>query len=166
MSGEERLAEGQECKRKGNHYLTECHNVRLALKRFKRAIDLLETSIDLDGENAERDQVLFACYLNISKAYFEAKTPELCADYLDKALKMQPTNEKVMYRYGLLLMERKMYTEAREQFDRMLTIYPTNRAAAGLARQCELRALEQSDAERKLCRKMFKSSSGKDKVTC
>ena len=160
MSGEERLSEGAECKQKGNHYLTERRNVRLALKRFKRAIDLLETSIDLDGENAERDQLLFACYLNISKAYFEAKTPELCAGYLDKALEMRPTNEKAMYRYGLLLMERKMYAEAKAHFQRMLSIYPRNQVASRLANECELKALEQSKTERQLCRKMFESARG------
>lgn len=160
MNGEERLAESKECKLKGNLYLTEQRNVRLALKRFKRAIDLLETSVDLDGENEERDQLLFACYLNISKAYFDAKTPELCADYLDKALKMQPTSEKAMYRYGLLLMERKMYAEAKDQFDRMIAVYPANKVAASLAKQCVLKVQEQTIAERELCKKMLCKNLG------
>ena len=157
MTGEERFKEGLECKAKGNHYLTERSNVKLALKRFKRSIDLLETSVDLDGQNGERDELLFTCYLNISKAYFDAKTPELCEEYLEKALQMKPDNEKAMYRYGLLLMERKTYQEAKLQFEKLLVHYPSNKAAIKLMNECERKALQQSSAEYNLYKTMSKA---------
>lgn len=141
---------------KGNYYLTERPNVKLALKRFRRAIDLLETSIDLDGENSERDALLFNCYLNISKAYFDAKTPELCEEFLNKALSMKPNNEKAMYRNGLLLMKRKKYEEAKIQFENLLIHFPTNKAAIKLIDECKRKALEQSSVEYKLYKKMGK----------
>ncbi|XP_037038620.1 peptidyl-prolyl cis-trans isomerase FKBP4-like [Bradysia coprophila] len=144
MTGEERFKEGLECKLKGNHYLSKRSNVRLALERFKQAIDLLETSIDLDGPNSDRDDLLFTCYLNISIAYFDAKTPELCDEYLKKALKMKPDNEKAMYRTGLLLMHRKCFEEAKTQFGKLLAHYPDNKAAINRIGECDRLASQQS----------------------
>lgn len=145
MNSAERIEEGLACKLKGNYFLTKKLNAKLALRRYQRAIDLLELSKDLDGENAERDEILFACYSNICKAYFDAKTPELCEKYLNKALRMKPRNEKAMYRKGLLFMERKMYQEAKVHFENLLKLYPSNKTAKKLLNECEM--LNQSSAE-------------------
>ncbi len=147
MSSAERIEEGLACKLKGNYFLTEKLNPKLALRRYQRAIDSLELSKDLDGHNAERDEILFACYLNICKAYFDAKTPELCEVYLRKALKMKSQNQKAMYRNGLLFMERKLYQEAKVQFENLLKLYPSNKLAKELLNECECKMLNQSSAE-------------------
>lgn len=154
MSAAERIDEGLTCKVKGNYFLTEKLNVKLALRRYERAIDSLELSKDLDGENAERDGILFACYLNICKAFFDAKTPELCETYLNKALKMKPQNEKAMYRNGLLFMARKLYQEAKIHFENLLKLYPSNKAAIKLLKECECKTLEQSSTEQSLYKAM------------
>ena len=156
MTGDERFRIALECKLKGNQYLVENLKPKLALRRFKRAIDLLETSIDLDDKNSERDELLFKCYLNISKAYFDVETPELSSDYLDKALNMKPNNEKALYRYGLLLMKRKLFKDAKNNFQNLLTFYPTNKLAKKLLNECETKLLEQSNDERNLCKLMCK----------
>lgn len=147
MSSAERIEEGLTCKMKGNYFLTKKLNAKLALRRYQRAIDSLELSKDLDGENAERDEILFACYLNICRAYFDAKTPELCEKYLNKALKMKPQNEKAMYRKGLLFMERKMYEEARVHFVNMIKLHPSNKTAKKLLNECECTTLNESSVE-------------------
>lgn len=154
MSSAERIEEGLACKLKGNYFLTGKLNAKLALRRYQRAIDSLEISKDLDGENAERDEILFACYLNICKAYFDAKTPELCEIYLNKALKMKSQNEKAMYRNGLLFMERKMYQEAKVHFENLLKLYPSNKTAIKLLNECECKTLKQSSAEHNLYKAM------------
>lgn len=154
MSSAERIEEGLACKLRGNYFLTEKLNVNLALRRYQRAIDSLEISQDLDGENAERDEILLACYLNICKAFFDAKTPELCETYLNRALKMKPQNEKAMYRNGLLFMERKMYREAKEHFENLLKLYPSNKAAIKLLNECECKTLKESSAEHNLYKTM------------
>lgn len=143
MSIEERLEEAHQLKLQGKHYLTEELNVELALKRYKRAIDLLETSINLDGDNRECDELLLSCCLNISRAYFDINAPELCEEYLNKALKIKPNNEKAMYRFGVLLMQRKKYKEAQAHFENLLEHYSTNEAAIQLVKECEY-ALESS----------------------
>lgn len=154
MSSAERIDEGLTCKLKGNHFLSGKSNPKLAVKRYQRAIDSLELSKDLDGANAGRDEILLACYVNICKAYFDAKTPELCEIYLNKALKMAPRNEKAMYRNGLLFMERKMYQEAKDHFENLLKIYPSNKAAIKLLNECECKILKQSSAENSLYKAM------------
>ncbi|KAJ6639210.1 Peptidyl-prolyl cis-trans isomerase FKBP4 [Pseudolycoriella hygida] len=147
MTSVERIEEGLACKLKGNYFLTEKSSSKLAVRRYQRAIDSLELSIDLDGANAERDEILFACYLNICKAFFDAKTPELCEKYLIKALKMKPQSEKAMYRNSLLFMERKMYGEAKVHLENLLKLYPSNKAAIKLLKECESIILKQSSAE-------------------
>lgn len=154
MSGEERIKEGLACKLKGNDFLIGKSNVTLAVKRYKRAIDSLELSKDLDGVNAERDEILLACYLNICKAYFDLKTPESCEIYLNRALKMKPRNEKAMYRKGLLFMERKMYWEAKMHFENLLQLYPANKAAIKLFNECERKIFKEISAEDTLYRAM------------
>ncbi|KAG4076830.1 hypothetical protein HA402_004432 [Bradysia odoriphaga] len=147
MSAAERIEEGLGCKLKGNYFLTKKLNAKLALRRYQRAIDSLELSQDLDGENAERDEILFACYLNVCKAYFDEKTPESCEKYLNKALKMKPQNEKAMYRKGLLFMEREMYHEAIVHFHKLLELYPSNKTVQKLLNDCECKTLHQSTTE-------------------
>lgn len=156
LKSEERYEFAIESKIKGNYFINDKKNPRLAIKNFKRAIDLLECSINLDGEIEERMDLLLTCLLNITKAYFDAGTPELSKSYIKRALEIKSDNEKALYRFGQYLMKLKSYDEAKIQFKNLLNIYPTNKAAKKLLAECVKKIAEQTDKERVLYKTMLK----------
>lgn len=129
----------------------------MAIRRFKRAIELLEVAQDMDQITSDHQETLFACYLNISKAYLIAGTPELARPHLDNALQMRPNHDKLIYRLGCYYASRKQYDEAVQQFRSLLAKQPQNRSAQQMLNKCQLARQQQAVQERQLCKRMFKT---------
>ena len=130
---------------------------QMAIRRFKRAIELLEAAKDMDSTSSAHEDTLFTCYLNIAKAYLGANTPELARPHLDNALEMRPNDVQLVYRLGCYYASRKQFEEAVQQFRSLLQRKPHNRSAQQMLTKCEQARRQQAIQERQLCRMMFKT---------
>jgi tetratricopeptide (TPR) repeat protein len=142
----------------GNQYLKDDRLPKqMAIRRFKRAIELLEAALDMDPITDEHQETRFACYLNIAKAYIDCGTPELARANLDSALSLKPNHVKATYRYGCYFAARQLYQEAQLQFRTVLDLQPQNSAAQRMLDKCERAWRQQQVQERKLCQRMFRA---------
>ncbi|XP_056636515.1 FK506-binding protein 59 [Diorhabda sublineata] len=127
MDGQEKIEQSKMCKEKGTYYF-KAGKYDLAIKLYKRIQSYLENETDTDAKE-ERDALLLASHLNVAlcqlklKEYFDARSAAT------SALKIDPNNEKALFRRGQALLQLGEPELANKDFTRCLEIDPNNTAA-------------------------------------
>ncbi|XP_057655675.1 FK506-binding protein 59 [Diorhabda carinulata] len=127
MDGQEKIEQSKMCKEKGTYYF-KAGKYDLAIKLYKRIQSYLENETDTDAKE-ERDALLLASHLNVAlcqlklKEYFDARSAAT------SALKIDPNNEKALFRRGQALLQLGEPELANKDFTRCVEIDPNNTAA-------------------------------------
>lgn len=157
LSDEERLQQAELYKSIGTKYFFK-GNFFLAIKKYKSAVDII-SKID----NGESKKLKIASNNNIALCYQKTndyfKGRQACIE----ALKLDPVNIKSLYRRGQCSLAINEFKEALDDFEKVIELEPTNKAAINQIQICKQQIKEANDKEKKVYANMFKKLSASDK---
>ncbi|CAL4123311.1 unnamed protein product [Meganyctiphanes norvegica] len=155
MNQEEKIEHARIYKERGTHYFKK-EKYRLAVKQYKKIIDLLQYDSGLDEEKKKESfQVLLAGHLNLAQCYLNLKDNIHAKENAQKALEMDEKNVKALFRNGQALVHLDEPVEAQENFQKCLSLDPNNKAAANQLKICQAKIKENKDQEKKIYGGMF-----------
>ncbi|KAM8862035.1 LOW QUALITY PROTEIN: peptidyl-prolyl cis-trans isomerase FKBP4 [Synchiropus picturatus] len=188
MNTTEKLEQSSVVKEKGTQYFKE-GKYKKASVQYKRIVSWLEHESSLSGEEETKAKALkLAAHLNLAMCYLKLQEPNqalescdkagrLCfvwisllmkqvanftPDPAEKALEMDGSNEKALFRRGEALYGMKEFERAKEDFQRVLQLYPANKAAKSQMVLCQKQIKEQREKDKRIYANMFQKFAERD----
>uniref|UniRef100_G3PHY9 peptidylprolyl isomerase n=1 Tax=Gasterosteus aculeatus aculeatus TaxID=481459 RepID=G3PHY9_GASAC len=166
MNTAEKLEQSRIVKDKGTQYFKE-GKYKQASVQYKRIVSWLEHESGLSEEDQEKATALqLAAHLNLAMCFLKLHEPNQVLENCDKALGLQASNEKALFRRGEALFGMKEYDRARDDFQQVVQLYPANKAAKSQVSLCQKRIKEQHEKDKRIYANMFQKFADRDsKVT-
>ncbi|KAI5616318.1 peptidyl-prolyl cis-trans isomerase FKBP4 isoform X1 [Silurus asotus] len=162
MNTSEKLEQSAIVKEKGTQYFKD-GKYKQAVVQYKRIVSWLEHESSLQEEDEEKAKALrLAAHLNLAMSYLKLQEPSLALENCDKALELDTNNEKALFRRGEALFVMKDFDRARGDFQRVVQLYPTNKAAKSQVLQCQKHIKEQHEKDKRLYANMFQKFAERD----
>ncbi|KAK1784986.1 hypothetical protein P4O66_018421 [Electrophorus voltai] len=162
MNTGEKLEQSAIVKEKGTQYFKD-GKYKQAAVQYKRIVSWLEHESGLQGEEEEKAKALrLAAHLNLAMCYLKLHEPSPAFENCDKALELDTSNEKALFRRGEALFVMKEFDRAREDFQRVLQLYPANKAAKSQVVLCQKHLKEQHEKDKRLYANMFQKFAERD----
>ncbi|CAN9499258.1 unnamed protein product [Ophioblennius macclurei] len=172
MNTAEKIEQSGIVKEKGTQYFKE-GKYKQASVQYKRIVSWLEHESGLSGEDEQKVKVLqLAAHLNLAMCFLKLQEPNQALENCDKALEMDSANEKALFRRGEALFGMKEFDRAKDDFQRVVQLYPSNKAAKSQVVLCQKRIKEQHEKDKRIYANMFQkfaerdSKKEADKVKC
>ncbi|XP_075998015.1 peptidyl-prolyl cis-trans isomerase FKBP4 [Genypterus blacodes] len=162
MNTLEKLEQSVIVKDKGTQYFKEGKH-RQASLRYKRIVAWLENESGLSEEDESKAKaLLLAAYLNLAMCFLKLQEPGKALENCDKALGLDESNEKALFRRGESLFGMKEYDSAKDNFQRVIELYPSNKAAKSQVALCQKQIKQQHEKDKRLYANMFKKFAERD----
>ncbi|PIO29852.1 hypothetical protein AB205_0195870 [Aquarana catesbeiana] len=181
MNSDEKLEQGVLVKERGSQYF-RVGKFRPAVIQYKKIVQWLEHESGLsDEESAKSKSLLLAAFLNLAAYRSETRVSnfstgeepvQLCKTgvkaalpiYLSplQALEFEPNNEKGLFRRGESYIGVNEFELARDDFTKVIQLYPNNKAARTQMAKCQQRIHEQHQREKKIYANMFQRLAEKE----
>ncbi|XP_063785264.1 peptidyl-prolyl cis-trans isomerase FKBP4 [Pseudophryne corroboree] len=162
MNSEEKLEQGGLVKERGTQYFKE-GRFRQAVIQYKKIILWLEHESGLSGEDdAKAKSLLLAASLNLAACYLKLGEHRAALEHCNKALEFQPNNEKGLFRRAEAYMGVNELELARDDFVKVIQLYPGNKVARTQLAQCQQRIRQQHQREKKIYANMFQRLAEKE----
>ncbi|XP_072292040.1 peptidyl-prolyl cis-trans isomerase FKBP4 [Eucyclogobius newberryi] len=162
MNTPEKLEQSIIVKEKGTQYFKE-GKYKQASVQYKRIVSWLENESGLQDEDEKTAKALrLAAHLNLAMCYLKIQEPSHALDNCDKALELDSTNEKALFRRGEALFATKEFERAKDDFQKVIQLYPSNKAAKSQVALCQKRMKEQHDKDRRIYANMFQKFAERD----
>uniref|UniRef100_A0A3Q2QQE3 peptidylprolyl isomerase n=1 Tax=Fundulus heteroclitus TaxID=8078 RepID=A0A3Q2QQE3_FUNHE len=136
----------------------------LRLKEFSQAVESCNkvscvtlTAVHIDLHNLLPAMFSCRCMLNVS--------PHSCV-CLCKVIEQDESNEKALYRRGEARLLRNEYSLAMADFQKVLEVNPSNRAARGQLSSCQSKMKEHQEQEKLIYANMFQKFADRDSKVC
>lgn len=172
MNTAEKIEQSGIVKEKGTQYFKE-GKYKQASVQYKRIVSWLEHESGLSEEDEKKAKVLqLAAHLNLAMCFLKLQEPNQALESCDKALEMDAANEKALFRRGEALFGMKEFDRAKNDFQRVVQLYPSNKAAKNQVVLCQKRIKEQHEKDKRIYANMFQkfaerdSKKEADKVKC
>uniref|UniRef100_A0A0V0G7J6 peptidylprolyl isomerase n=1 Tax=Triatoma dimidiata TaxID=72491 RepID=A0A0V0G7J6_TRIDM len=163
MSSHEKMDEAKNLKEKGTKYF-KAEKFELALKMYKKVLDFIESDAGFEEEFlADRSTVLLATHLNIAMCHLKLRNFMDAKKSCDTALEMDANNLKALFRRGQALLQMCEPSLARKDFEKVIALEPTNKAAAAQINICTQRQRELHSKEKMMYANMFEKFAQKDR---
>merc|ERR1719427_1098163 len=161
LSDQERISESLKCKEKGTLMLKDGKHAK-AIKLYNRAVELVnyleakETGSDEDKELIKKAECIkLAGHLNLALCQNKAKNYADAVHNCDKALAIDATNEKALFRKGEAQFAEHNYKEAKSSFEMAYRVNSKNKLAYNYLVKCKTQIKNQIEQERNTFRGMF-----------
>ncbi|XP_036440616.1 peptidyl-prolyl cis-trans isomerase FKBP4 [Colossoma macropomum] len=162
MNTSEKLEQSVIVKEKGTQYFKD-GKYKQAAVQYKRIVSWLEHESSLQGEEEEKAKALrLAAHLNLSMCYLKLQEPNPALENCDKALELDANNEKALFRRGEALFVMKEFDRAKDDFQRVIQLYPANKAAKSQVLLCQKHIKEQHEKDKRLYANMFQKFAERD----
>ncbi|XP_048463708.1 peptidyl-prolyl cis-trans isomerase FKBP4-like isoform X1 [Rhincodon typus] len=150
----EKLEQSAIVKEKGTLYF-KVGKYKQATIHYKKIVSWLEHESGLSEENLKQSNALrLAAHLNLAMCYIKMDENVQAVENCEKALGLDPNNEKALFRMGEARLAMNDYELAKENFQKLVQLYP-NKAAKVQIGICQKKIREQLDLEKKIYAKMF-----------
>jgi FK506-binding protein 4/5 len=127
MTVDEKFETAERKKQEGNE-LYQQGKVARALKKYKRALDLFEYDSNLTDEQKDRAKKLkVSCYLNTAACHMKDKEYKKVIENCNKALDIDRTNIKALFRKGSCLVDLDEWDEGQRSLERAAELDPNNK---------------------------------------
>lgn len=107
-------------------------------------------------------ETILAGYLNLAMCYLKIENFIETQRNCDKALELDPKNEKGLFRRGQAYFGQKDYELSKKDFLRLLEIDPNNNAAKSKILDCNSKIKEHKEKEKKKYKNMFEIFAKRD----
>ncbi|OWK03653.1 FKBP4, partial [Cervus elaphus hippelaphus] len=155
MSSEEKLEQSSIVKERGTVYFKE-GKYKQAVLQYKKIVSWLEYESSFSDEDAQKAQALrLASHLNLAMCHLKLQAFSAAIENCNKALELDSNNEKGLFRRGEAHLAVNDFDLARADFQKVLQLYPSNKAAKAQLVVCQQRIRKQLEKEKKLYANMF-----------
>lgn len=155
MNVEEKLEQSTIVKERGTVYFKE-GKYKQAVLQYKKIVSWLEYESSLSNEDAQKAQSLrLASHLNLAMCHLKLQAFSAAIESCNKALELDNNNEKGLFRRGEAHLAVNDFELARADFQKVLQLYPSNKAAKVQLAVCQQRIRKQLAREKKLYANMF-----------
>ncbi|XP_014441158.1 peptidyl-prolyl cis-trans isomerase FKBP4 [Tupaia chinensis] len=155
MSSEEKLEQSTIVKERGTVYFKE-GKYKQALLQYKKIVSWLEYESSFSSEEEQKAQALrLASHLNLAMCHRKLQNFSAAIESCNKALELDSNNEKGLFRRGEAHLAVNDFDLARADFQKVLQLYPTNKAAKAQLAVCQQRIRKQLAREKRLYANMF-----------
>lgn len=155
MSSEEKLEQSAIVKERGTVYFKE-GKYKQALLQYKKIVSWLEYESSFSSEEVQKAQALrLASHLNLAMCHLKLQAFSAAVESCNKALELDSNNEKGLFRRGEAHLAVNDFDLARADFQKVLQLYPSNKAAKVQLAVCQQRIRKQIAREKKLYANMF-----------
>ncbi|XP_023259705.1 peptidyl-prolyl cis-trans isomerase FKBP4 [Seriola lalandi dorsalis] len=162
MNTVEKLEQGSIVKEKGTQYFKE-GKYKQASVQYKRIVSWLEHESGLSEEDEKKAKALrLAAHLNLAMCFLKLQEPNQALENCDKALELDGSSEKALFRRGEALFGMKEFDRARDDFQRVVQLYPANKAAKSQVVLCQKRIKEQHEKDKRIYANMFQKFAERD----
>ncbi|XP_061917202.1 peptidyl-prolyl cis-trans isomerase FKBP4 [Entelurus aequoreus] len=162
MNPSEKLEQSGVVKEKGTLYFKE-GKFKQASVQYKRIVSWLENESSLSEEDDKKAKSLrLAAHLNLAMCYLKLKEHSLALENCDKALELEESNEKAVFRRGEALIGMKEFDKAKDDFQRVIQLYPSNKAAKGQMLLCQKKIREEHEKDKRTYANMFQKFAERD----
>ncbi|ROT67118.1 peptidyl-prolyl cis-trans isomerase FKBP4 isoform X1 [Penaeus vannamei] len=164
MDQEEKIEQAKVCKERGTTFFKQ-NKYRLAVKQYKKIIDLLQYDSGLDDEKkAESHSVLLAGHLNLAMAYLKLNDNSHAREHATKALELDSTSVKGYFRRGQAYLNMGDAEQGQLDFQACLKLDESNKAAKHQLQLCAAKIKADKLKEKKLYGGMFEKFARMDKA--
>lgn len=155
MDVEEKLSISAACKLKGSQYFKD-RKVTMAIKQYRRVTDYLDDLNDFDENQKKKAQeTILATHLNLAMSYLKLNQSYECIQSANEAIALDDSSVKGHFRRGEALILQKDWQRAKEDFDLVLVLEPTNKAAKNKSAICLQKLKNQKNKEKKAYQQIF-----------
>lgn len=162
MNTSEKLEQSVIVKEKGTQYFKE-GKYKQASVQYKRIVSWLEHESGLQEDDENKAKALrLAAHLNLAMCFLKIQEPGPALDNCNKALELDSANEKALFRRGEALFAMKEFESARDNFQKVTQLYPSNKAAKSQVALCQKRIKEQHEKDKRIYANMFQKFAERD----
>jgi len=162
MNSTEKLEQSIIVKEKGTQYFKE-GKYKQASVQYKRIVSWLEHESSLSEEDEKKAKTLrLAAHLNLAMCFLKLQEPNQVLENCDKALELDASNEKALFRRGEALCGMKEFDKARDDFQQVVQLYPANKAAKSQMVLCQKYIKEQHEKDKRIYANMFQKFAERD----
>lgn len=155
MNSEEKLEQSTIVKERGTMYFKE-GKYKQALLQYKKIVSWLEYESSFSNEDVQKAQALrLASHLNLAMCHLKLQAFSAAIESCNKALELDSNNEKGLFRRGEAYLAVNDFDLARADFQKVLQLYPSNKAAKAQLVICQQRIRKQLAREKRLYANMF-----------
>jgi len=127
MNSAEKLEAAKKKREQGNQFYKE-DKFKRAIKRYKSAVDCIQHDQSFnDEEKQEAKKLKVPCYLNIAAANLKLKDYRTVIENCNKALEIESTNVKALFRRAQAYIEFKDYDISNQDLKKALERDPDNK---------------------------------------
>lgn len=162
MNTAEKLEQSGIVKEKGTQYFKE-GKYKQASVQYKRIVSWLEHESGLSEEDEKKAKALrLAAHLNLAMCFLKLQEPNQALENCDKALELDASSEKALFRRGEALFGMNEFDKARDDFQQVIQLYPANKAAKTQVVLCQKRIKEQHEKDKRIYANMFQKFAERD----
>ncbi|XP_020507498.2 peptidyl-prolyl cis-trans isomerase FKBP5 [Labrus bergylta] len=165
MDLNEKLSLAFGVKHKGNHYF-KSGRYQQAVIQYQRIISWLEMECGTGIEQQKRIQdFLLTSHLNLALCFLRIKEFSQVVENCNKVIELDENNEKALYRRGEARLLRNEFSLAMVDFQQVLQVNPSNRAARAQISICQSKIKEHHEQDKKTYANMFQKFAESDAKT-
>ncbi|KAG7244643.1 hypothetical protein INR49_029662 [Caranx melampygus] len=157
------LAEG--VKSKGNEYYKAGRYLQ-AVVHYQRIISWFEMEC---GSGTEQQKMIkgfiLSAHLNLALCFLRTKEFSQAVENCNKVLELDENNEKALYRRGEARLYRNEFTLAMADFQQVLQVNSSNRAARAQISICQTKIKEHHEQDKRIYANMFQKFAERDAKT-
>ncbi|XP_061138189.1 peptidyl-prolyl cis-trans isomerase FKBP4 [Syngnathus typhle] len=162
MNSSEKLEQSAVVKEKGTQYYKR-GLFKQASTQYKRVVSWLDNDSGFVGEEEEKAKALrLAAHLNLAMCYLKLKELNQALENCNKALELDESNEKALFRRGEAHFGTKEFDLARDDFQRVVQLYPANKAAKSQMVLSLKHMKEQHEKDKRRYANMFQKFAERD----
>jgi FK506-binding protein 4/5 len=149
MSDAEKLEQSDVLKKRAGELFKDGH-YRAAMKKYNLIADYLQTPTYTDENDKKKaEELKLSAQSNIALCHLKLNDHAECIRACEKALEIDPKNEKCLFRRGQSQLSMSNYDEAVKDFQEVLKLNPSNSAAKQLIQTCreQIKAYQQKEKQ-------------------
>lgn len=149
-------------KHKGNQYFKAGRYLQ-AVIQYQRIVSMLEMECGTGIDQQRRIQSFMStAHLNLALCFLRIKEFSQVVENCNKVIEIDESNEKALYRRGEARLLRNEFTLALEDFQQVLQVNPSNRAARAQISICQRKIKEHHEQDKKIYANMFQKFAERD----
>ncbi|KAM3621263.1 uncharacterized protein V6R79_008607 [Siganus canaliculatus] len=152
-------------KHKGNQYFKAGRHYQ-AVIQYQRIVSWLEMECGSGKDQQMKTQdFLLTSHLNLAMCFLRMKEFSQVVENCNKVLELDECNEKALYRRGMARLLRNEFSLAMADFQKVLQVNPSNRAACGQISICQSKIKEHHEQDKRTYANMFQKFAERDAKT-
>ncbi|XP_022602392.1 peptidyl-prolyl cis-trans isomerase FKBP5-like isoform X3 [Seriola dumerili] len=149
-------------KHKGNHYFKVGRYFQ-AVIQYQRIVSWLEMECGTGIEQQKRIQdFILTAHLNLALCFLRIKEFSQVVENCNKVIELDESNEKALYRRGEARLLRNEFSLAMADFQQVLQVNPSNRAARAQISICQTKIKEHHEQDKRTYANMFQKFAERD----